>query len=84
MVSILSTEHFIELIGKRVEDCEAWEGSSDTQGNLKDAREDKENQNADDEIIRRTPEKSITQEEITRTFDAMQNRHPSPKLTPAT
>ena len=33
----LSTEHFIELIGKRVEDCAAWERKLRSQGNLKDA-----------------------------------------------
>jgi phosphate-selective porin len=33
----LSTEHFIELIGKRAADCEAWEGTLRSQGNLKDA-----------------------------------------------
>jgi len=38
----LSAEHFIELIGKeligkRVEDCEAWERKLRSQGNLKDA-----------------------------------------------
>jgi len=33
----LSIEHFVELIGKRVEDCEAWEGKTRSQGNLKDA-----------------------------------------------
>jgi hypothetical protein len=33
----LSTEHFIELIGKRAEDCEAWERKARSQGNLKDA-----------------------------------------------
>ena len=33
----LSTEHFIELIGERVEDCEAWERKLRSQGNLKDA-----------------------------------------------
>lgn len=33
----LSEEHFIELIGKRVEDCEAWERKLRSQGNLKDA-----------------------------------------------
>jgi hypothetical protein len=33
----LSTEHFIELIGKRVEDCDAWERKLRSQGNLKDA-----------------------------------------------
>jgi hypothetical protein len=33
----LSIEHFIELIGKRVEDCEAWERKLRSQGNLKDA-----------------------------------------------
>jgi hypothetical protein len=33
----LSKEHFIELIGKRVEDCDAWERKLRSQGNLKDA-----------------------------------------------
>lgn len=33
----LSKEHFIELIGKRVEDCGAWERKLRSQGNLKDA-----------------------------------------------
>ena len=33
----LSAEHFIELIGERVEDCEAWERKLRSQGNLKDA-----------------------------------------------
>ena len=33
----LSTEHFIELIGNRAEDCEAWERKLRSQGNLKDA-----------------------------------------------
>ena len=33
----LSTEHFIELIGVRVEDCAAWERKLRSQGNLKDA-----------------------------------------------
>ena len=33
----LSIEHFIELIGKRVEDCDAWERKLRSQGNLKDA-----------------------------------------------
>jgi hypothetical protein len=33
----LSTEHFIELIGRRVEDCEAWERTFRSQGNLKEA-----------------------------------------------
>jgi hypothetical protein len=33
----LSTEHFIDLIEKRVEDCEAWERKLRSQGNLKDA-----------------------------------------------
>jgi len=33
----LSTEHFVELIGKRVEDCAAWERKLRSQGNLKDA-----------------------------------------------
>jgi hypothetical protein len=34
----LSKEHFIELIGKRVEDCDAWERKLRSQGNLKDAK----------------------------------------------
>jgi hypothetical protein len=34
------------------------------------------------EIARSAPEMSITQEEITRTFDAMHSRSPPPKLTP--
>jgi len=33
----LSKEHFIELIGERVQDCEAWEKKLRSQGNLKDA-----------------------------------------------
>lgn len=33
----LSKEHFIDLIGKRVQDCEAWERKLRSQGNLKDA-----------------------------------------------
>jgi hypothetical protein len=33
----LSTEHFIELIAKRAEDCYAWERKCRAQGNLKDA-----------------------------------------------
>jgi len=33
----LSTEHFIELIEKRAEDCYAWERKYRAQGNLKDA-----------------------------------------------
>ena len=33
----LSIEHFIELIGKRVPDCEAWERKLRSQGNLKEA-----------------------------------------------
>jgi hypothetical protein len=33
----LSKEHFIELIGKRVKDCEAWERKLRSQGKLKDA-----------------------------------------------
>jgi len=33
----LSAEHFIELIGKRVQDCEAWERRLKSQGNLKEA-----------------------------------------------
>ena len=33
----LSAEHFIELIGKRVQDCEAWERKLRSQGNPKEA-----------------------------------------------
>ena len=33
----LSAEHFIELIGKRVKECEAWEKTLRSQGNLKEA-----------------------------------------------
>jgi len=33
----LSTEHFIELIEERVQDCAAWERKLRSQGNLKDA-----------------------------------------------
>ena len=33
----LSTEHFIDLIGRRVEDCGAWERTFRSQGNLKEA-----------------------------------------------
>lgn len=33
----LSKEHFIDLIGKRIQDCEAWERKLRSQGNLKDA-----------------------------------------------
>jgi hypothetical protein len=33
----LSIEHFIELIGKRVRDCDAWEKTLRSQGNLKEA-----------------------------------------------
>ncbi len=33
----LSREHFIELIGARVRDCEAWERTLRSQGNLKEA-----------------------------------------------
>jgi hypothetical protein len=33
----LSTEHFVELIGKRAEDCAAWERKLRSQGDLKDA-----------------------------------------------
>ncbi len=33
----LSTEHFIELIEKRAEDCYAWERKCRAQGNPKDA-----------------------------------------------
>jgi hypothetical protein len=33
----LSKDHFIELIGKRIKDCEAWEKMLRSQGKLKDA-----------------------------------------------
>jgi len=33
----LSTEHFIELIGGRIQDCEAWEKKLRSRGNLKEA-----------------------------------------------
>jgi hypothetical protein len=33
----LSKEHFIELISKRVQDCEAWERKCRAQGEFKDA-----------------------------------------------
>ncbi|OPY55332.1 MAG: hypothetical protein A4E49_00452 [Methanosaeta sp. PtaU1.Bin112] len=33
----LSIEHFIELIGKRIQDCDAWERKLCSQGNLKEA-----------------------------------------------
>ena len=33
----LSVEHFIELIGRRIRDCEAWERKLRSQGNLKEA-----------------------------------------------
>ena len=33
----LSTDHFIKLIGERVQDCEAWEMKLRSQGKLKDA-----------------------------------------------
>lgn len=33
----LSPEHFMELIGKRIQDCEAWEKKLRSQGNLKEA-----------------------------------------------
>lgn len=33
----LSAEHFIGLIGKRIQDCEAWERKLRSQGNLKEA-----------------------------------------------
>ena len=50
----LSTEHFIELIGERVEDCEAWERKLRSQGNLKDA-----------EMMRKTKEQMVkTLEEL--------------------
>ena len=44
----LSTEHFIELIGNRAEDCEAWERKLRSQGNLKDA-----------EMMRKTKEQML-------------------------
>jgi len=44
----LSTEHFIELIGKRVEDCATWERKLRSQGNLKDA-----------EMMRKTKEQML-------------------------
>ena len=34
----LSAEHFIELIGKRIQGCEAWERKLRSQGNLKEAK----------------------------------------------
>jgi hypothetical protein len=50
----LSKEHFIELIGERVQDCEAWERKLRSQGNLKDA-----------ERMRRTKEQMVkTLEEL--------------------
>ncbi len=33
----LSPEHFIELIGRRIGDCDAWERTLRSQGNLKEA-----------------------------------------------
>ncbi len=33
----LSPEHFIELIGRRIQDCKAWEKTPRSQGNLKEA-----------------------------------------------
>ena len=33
----LSVEHFIELIGRRIQDCQAWEKKLRSQGNLKEA-----------------------------------------------
>ena len=33
----LSREHFIELIGRRIQDCQAWEKKLRSQGNLKEA-----------------------------------------------
>ena len=41
----LSTEHFIELIGKRVQDCEAWERKLRSQGNLKEAEKIRKTKN---------------------------------------
>jgi len=50
----LSTEHFVELIGKRVEDCAAWERKLRSQGNLKDV-----------EMMRKTKEQMLkTLEEL--------------------
>jgi len=33
----LSAEHFIELIRRRIQDCEVWEKKLRSQGNLKEA-----------------------------------------------
>ena len=39
----LSKEDFIDLIGKRVQDCEAWEKKLRSQGNLKEAEKIRKN-----------------------------------------
>ena len=39
----LSVEHFIELIGRRILDCEAWEKKLRSQGNLKEAEKIRKN-----------------------------------------
>jgi hypothetical protein len=39
----LSAEHFIELIGRRIRDCEAWEKKLGSQGNLKEAEKIRKN-----------------------------------------
>ena len=39
----LSTEHFIDLIGRRIQDCEAWEKKLRSQGNLKEAEKIRKN-----------------------------------------
>jgi len=39
----LSAEHFIELIGRRIQDCEAWEKKLRSQGNLKEAEKIRKN-----------------------------------------
>lgn len=39
----LSIEHFIELIGKRAEECASWERTLRSQGNLKGAEKIRKN-----------------------------------------
>ena len=41
----LSAEHFIELIGKRIQDCEAWERKLRSLGNLKEAEKIRKTKN---------------------------------------
>ncbi|MGB4653366.1 MAG: hypothetical protein ACOX6L_12400 [Syntrophomonadaceae bacterium] len=41
----LSVEHFIELIGKRAEECASWERTLRSQGNLKDAEKIRKTKN---------------------------------------